>query len=485
MYQIKATLQNKDRPESGSVTVQFPIPWKEYDRVLEQLKPLGIGDPIAQDCQVEAIDSHYSILKRLEEGMVNLDELDYLAKRLDSFDVSEALQFQGAAAAEGVITIRDFINLTFCCQRVTMVQNFRDLEQIGKDHLMALGDGCASMEEWKTADFQKIAHDLLLSGEGKVTPYGVVYENGMELCPLYFGGPFPAYGCGEPLVVVFKPREESAEQYLFLPMAESRLRRELERNGVIDPETFAICRIDEAPMDEIMSSLSLEKEDIFSLNRLAMALEDISPAEKEKLKAAVYLTEPDSSEKLLALMKKVEQLDSSLRPLSSEPSALRLYMPLTAELFEDQSDYDQEPEHLEGQELCCYAEEIAKALESCRIPEEAERGLMHWYHEEDSVKEKVRSVVFGLEVRNHQLWGMAECQLLGGLTTRELETLKQFLTGQAADGWGEIFEQQDIRVGDLTLNVHLWNSDEWSIQTEEELFGQQRMRGGMSLGQSL
>ena len=51
-----------------------------------------------------------------------------------------------------------------------------------------------------------------------------------------------------------------------------------------------------------------------------MALEDISPTEKEKLKAAVYLTEPDSSEKLLALMKKVEQLDMSLRPLSKEPT---------------------------------------------------------------------------------------------------------------------------------------------------------------------
>ena len=169
MYQIKATLRNKDRPESGSVTVQFPIPWKEYDRILEQLKPLSIGGPIAQDCQVEAIDSHYSILKRLEERPVSLDELDYLAKRLDGFDVSEALQFQGAAAAEDVITIRDFINLTFCCQRVTVVQDFRNLEQIGKDHLMALGDGSASMEEWKNTDFRKMALDLLQSGEGKVT----------------------------------------------------------------------------------------------------------------------------------------------------------------------------------------------------------------------------------------------------------------------------------------------------------------------------
>ena len=129
MDQIKATLYSKTDPALGSVTIQFPIHRKEYDRVLEQLESLGIGSPADQDCQVETIDSYYSILKRLEETMVNLDELDYLAKRLDSFDVGEALQFQGTAAAEGVSTIQDFINLTFCCQRVTVVQDFRDLEK--------------------------------------------------------------------------------------------------------------------------------------------------------------------------------------------------------------------------------------------------------------------------------------------------------------------------------------------------------------------
>ncbi len=353
MYQIKAVLGNQAKPESGVVTVPFPIPRQEYEQILELLKGLKIGASVGQDCQVETIDSHYSILKRMEGTSVNLDELDYLAKRLDSFDESEALQFQAAAAAKGISSIQDFINLTFCCQRVTVVQDFRDLEQIGKDHVMALNDGCISMEELKNTDFRKRAQDLLQNGNGKITPYGVVYDNGMELRPLYYGGPFPAYGCGEPLVVAFKPQEDSKENFLFLPMAESRLNRELERSGVIDPKNFELCYIDQAPIEEMVSSLSLEKEDIFSLNRLAAALEDLSPAEAEKLKAAVYLTEPDSSEKFLALMKKVEQLDSSLRPLSTEPSVLRLYMPLTAELYErdEYGDREDDPKELSGGQL--------------------------------------------------------------------------------------------------------------------------------------
>lgn len=471
MDQIKATLYSKTDPALGSVTIQFPIHRKEYDQVLEQLESLGIGSPLDQDCQIETLDSHYPILKRLEETLVNLDELDYLAKRLDNID-EKATTFQGAAAAEGITSIQDFINLTFCYKQVSVVRDFRDLENIGRDHIITTQGRGLSDEEWAAMDFHAVAMDLLQNGDGKITPYGVVYSNGMRLHPLYTGGPFPAYGCGEPLVVAFKPQEGSEENFLFLPMAESRLCRELERSGVIDPKNFELCYIDQAPMEEIISSLSLEKEDIFMLNRLAAALEVIPPAEMEKLKAAVYLTEPDTSEKFLALMKKVEQLDDALRPLSTGPSTLRLYMPLTAEFTEDGYDYE-EPEHLEGGELYQYAEQIAKALEDYRMPEEAERGIMHWYHEEDSVNEKVRSVVFRLEKRDFQLWGVAECQLLRGLTTKEMDTLKQYITGQASDGWGEGFEQRDIGVDEGVLNVHLWNSGDWSLQTEAERFTQQ------------
>ena len=477
MDQIKATLYSKTDPALGSVTIQFPIHRKEYDRVLEQLKPLGIGSPLDQDCQIETLDSHYPILKRLEETLVNLDELDYLAKRLDNID-EKATTFQGAAAAEGITSIQDFINLTFCYKQVSIVRDFRDLENIGRDHIITTQGRGSSDEEWAAIDFHAVAMDLLQNGDGKITPYGVVYSNGMKLHPLYTGGPFPAYGCGEPLVVAFKPQEGSEENFLFLPMAESRLCRELERSGVIDPKNFELCYIDQAPMEEIASSLSLEKEDIFMLNRLAAALEVIPPAEMEKLKAAVYLTEPDTSEKFLALMKKVEQLDDALRPLSTGPSTLRLYMPLTAEFTEDGFDYE-EPEHLEGRELYQYEEQIAKALEDYRMPEEAERGIMHWYHEEDSVNEKVRSVVFRLEKRDFQLWGVAECRLDSGLTSKELAALKEYITEQASDGWGEGFEQRDIGVDEGVLNVHLWNSDDWSLQTEEERFSQQQKMGGM------
>ena len=166
---------------------------------------------------------------------------------------------------------------------------------------------------------------------------------------------------------------------------------------------------------------------------------------------------------------------------------LKLYMPLTADFYEpnEYGDLDENGVTLEGEELRGYESQIAAALKKYRMPEEAERGLMYWYDKNDGLNRKVYAAVFTVETRNRELWGVAECRVAGKLTGAELETLKSYLEGQAADGWGEGFEQQEIRVGGKSeLYVHLWNSDAWSIQTEQEQF-EQKQTGGMTLAQSM
>ena len=96
-YVLKAVLSSAQHPEYGQITVPFPIPDEKYDRMIELLEPLEIGDALRQDCRVDELDSFYTVLNRLVGSLVNFDELDYLAKRLDSFDDGEAAQFQGMA----------------------------------------------------------------------------------------------------------------------------------------------------------------------------------------------------------------------------------------------------------------------------------------------------------------------------------------------------------------------------------------------------
>ena len=180
-----------------------------------------------------------------------------------------------------------------------------------------------------------------------------------------------------------------------------------------------------------------------------------------------HVRQSDGGERILALG---EEMFSVHPP---EPTLLKLYMPLTASFYgrNEWGDWDETGEEWDGRTLLDYEDRILAAMVRNRTPEEAERGLMHWY-DKDSLDAKVHSAEFTVEARNGQLWGVAECQVIGQLSTEELTSLKDFLSGQAADAWGEGLEQQAIRVDGGELYVHLWQIDGWSIQTEAERFGQ-------------
>ena len=160
-----------------------------------------------------------------------------------------------------------------------------------------------------------------------------------------------------------------------------------------------------------------------------------------------------------------------------ESTQLKLYMPLTASFYarNEWGDWDETGEEWDGRTLLDYEDRILGFMVRNRVPEEAERGLMLWCDKE-FLDVKVRSAVFTAEARDGRLWGVAECQVVGQLSPEELTSLKDYLTGQAADGVGEGLEQQAIRVDGGELYVHLWQSEGWSIQTEGERFGQTQIQ---------
>ena len=338
---FQAVLSNRDHPEYGVATIPFPIPHDQYAHCMELLEALEIGDAVKADCQVQEINSFYSVLKRTEMLTVNVEELNYLAKRLDSFDTGEAAQFQAMAHKLELFELKDLINLTFCCQQATVITDFSDLAAVGRDHYMNLHGGCAKTEELDALDGEGTARRLIENGSGTITPYGVVYDNDMKLEQVYGGRFFPGYYY-EPnaitVAVTAKSEPEDTEHitWLYLPMAQEEIDRAFQRAGITDPASVRLRLEDTQLPDEVDVLLDMEQESLADLNALAQATEDeLCSDDIKKLGAVVTLAKPQNAEQIKNLVENLELFDFA--PGAHSPVEYGKYMIQQSGRF----DYDE------------------------------------------------------------------------------------------------------------------------------------------------
>ena len=326
---IQAVLGNPHHPEYGVATIPFPIPHDQYAHCMELLEALEIGDAVKADCQVQEINSFYSVLKRTEMLTVNVEELNYLAKRLDSFDTGEAAQFQAMAHKLELFELKDLINLTFCCQQATVITDFSDLSAVGRDHYMNLHGGCAKTEELDALDSEATARRLIESGSGTITPYGVVYDNGMKLEQVYDGQFFPCYYY-EPnaitVAVTAKSEPEDTEHitWLYLPMAQEEIDRTLQRAGITAPLDIQLRLEDTQLPTEGDVLLDMEQESLAGLNVLAQATDELSSDDMKKLGAVVTLAKPQNAEQIKNLVVNLDLFDFA--PGAHTPEEYGKYM---------------------------------------------------------------------------------------------------------------------------------------------------------------
>ena len=326
---IQAVLRNPSHPEYGVATIPFPIPHDQYSHCMELLEALEIGDAVKADCQVQEINSFYSVLKRTERLTVNVEELNYLAKRLDGFDMGEATQFQAMAHKLGLSELKDLINLTFCCQQTTVIADFSDLTAVGRDHYINLHGGSATVAELEALNGEETARQLIESGSGTITPYGVAYDNGMKLEQAYDGQIFPCYYY-EPratmVAVTSKSEPENTEHitWLCLPMAQKEIGRALQRAGITEP-AGARFRLEHSQLPgEVNTLLDMEHESLADLNALAQAAGTLSTGNIKKLGAVVTLAKPQNAEQIKNLVENLDLFDFA--PDAHSPAEYGKYM---------------------------------------------------------------------------------------------------------------------------------------------------------------
>ena len=144
---------------------------------------------------------------------------------------------------------------------------------------------------------------------------------------------------------------------------------------------------------------------------------------------------------------------------------MKLIMPLNISyLLGDPDETDDEYETTDTMDIKLLQEKIDS--ENQDLPE---NGLVE-YMDEGSLKDKLIKLLPSCEERGGISYGTVEVEMKSCLTSEELEELKEYIRGQMSDGWGEGFEQREIKTGDGSFFVSFWSpEDEWKISTEREL----------------
>ena len=299
--------------EYGMVTVPFPIPEDQYADITRMLEVLHVGSELSRDCMVESVEGDWPVLNVLAGQEVNLDELDYLAKRLDGFSPYEKVQFQAAAERYGLTQVTDLINLTFCCDQATVIVDFSDLEQVGRIHYLTLNGG-ATREEMESLDGYETALLLINEHPGIITPYGVFYDNGMRLEPVYDGRYFPQYLYADSVLTLALASDEDLKKganvtWLYLPCSEERLERALTRAGITQRSDINLFVMDNNLPCEVSRSLNLEDELPQKLNQLAQEVGKLDKVSQAKLGAVTAWAQPAAVEEVVQLCRNLDQFD--------------------------------------------------------------------------------------------------------------------------------------------------------------------------------
>ena len=326
---FEATLKNRISAHFAPVTITFPIPEDQYEQAILALEKSQIGDARVQDCLVvDVCAPNCPALVRMTGTMANIDELDWLAREMESFDRYELLQFNAAVERFGLSAADELIDLSFCAREVTVVSDFNDLELVGKRHYLTVHGACDS-EELEDLDGKETALALISGQPGYVTQFGVVYDNGMKLEQAYDRKHLPPIWIPENSILELKIRaigedDPKKQEWVQLPASQIKLERAMLRAGIASCSEMQMLVTDSRFPDEVDCALDFEHESLFELNRLCQICSNFKEQELVKLGAVCQMAKPACAANIRQLAENLDQFDFA--PNVHTPEELGKYM---------------------------------------------------------------------------------------------------------------------------------------------------------------
>ena len=288
-YPFAAFITNLGKYNEGELVgewVKFPTTAEEMKEVF---KRIGIGqrDDFGQpyeewfitdyDCYVDGL---YSKLGEYE----NLDELNYLASKLDEMSNSEYAQFQaGMEMGDHCGSLQEIINLTENLDCYEVYPHIADYDDLGRYYIDELEVMQIPEHLQNYIDYEAYGRDVAMDENGSFTDQGYVRDTGERFCEYYDGerGSIP----DEYRVMAFQddlPEEEKSEWAMDIAFDMDEFFRQNDPQYAAEhPEAHAAK---EALYENLMAGRISALEE--KLAALGQTQEDHLPSEIEKFKDA-------------------------------------------------------------------------------------------------------------------------------------------------------------------------------------------------------
>ena len=288
-YPFAAFITNLGKYNEGELVgewVKFPTTAEELKEVF---KRIGIGqkDDFGQpyeewfitdyDCYVDGL---YSKLGEYE----NLDELNYLASKLDEMSESEYAQFQaGMEMGDHCGSLQEIINLTENLDCYEVYPDIHDYDDLGRYYIEELEVMQVPEHLQNYIDYEAYGRDVVIDENGTFTDQGYVRDTGDSFHEYYDGerGSIP----DEYRVMTFQddlPEEEKSEWAMDIAFDMDEFFRQN------DPQYAAEHPEAHAAKEELYENLMAGRISALDekLAALGQTQEDYLPSEIEKFKDA-------------------------------------------------------------------------------------------------------------------------------------------------------------------------------------------------------
>ena len=288
-YPFAAFITNLGKYNEGALVgewVKFPTTAEELKKVFERIG-IGAKDDCGQTYEewfITDYDCYVDGLYDLLGEYANLDELNYLASKLDDMSQDEYERFQAAMEiGDHTGSIQELINLTENLDCYDVYPDIHDHDDLGRYYIEEL-DAMQVPEHLRNyIDYEAYGRDIALEESGQFTDLGYVRDTGDSFHEYYDGerGSIPE----EYRVMTFQddvPEEEVSEWAMDLAYDMDEFFRQH------DPQYAAEHPEEHAAKEEIYDNLMAGRISALDekLAALGQTQEDYLPSEIEKFKDA-------------------------------------------------------------------------------------------------------------------------------------------------------------------------------------------------------